>query len=209
MDKNIKISGKILSRYDKIVTGEALKFVQEIHEQFNSTRLELLNERKKSQKAIDNGHKLDFLNETKKIRDADWKIKNIPRDLLKRQVEITGPPVPKKMLISALNSGADCYMTDFEDSLTPNFDNLIQGQLNIKDAINKKIDFFDKKSGKEYKLNQNYNVHMDKNISAYYTEDEVIFEDGSPLEVTKVDKGEDFINIFICLNVIYMFLTIC
>ena len=61
------------------------------------------------------------MNETKKIRDADWKIKNIPQDLLKRQVEITGPPVPKKMLISALNSGADCYMTDFEDSLTPTF----------------------------------------------------------------------------------------
>ena len=73
MNKNIKINGKILSRYDKIVSGEALKFVQEIHEQFNSTRLELLNERKKKQKAINNGHKLDFLNETKKIRDADWK----------------------------------------------------------------------------------------------------------------------------------------
>ena len=142
MNKNIKISGKILSRYNEIISDDALHFIQKIHEQFNSTRLELLNERKKRQKAIDNGHKLDFLNETKKIRDADWKIKNIPQDLLKRQVEITGPPVPKKMLISALNSGADCYMTDFEDSLTPTFDNLIQGQINIKDAINKKIDFF-------------------------------------------------------------------
>ena len=118
MNKSIKISGKILSRYGEIISNEALQFVQEIHERFNNTRLELLNERKKRQKAIDNGHKLDFLNETKKIRDADWKIKNIPQDLLKRQIEITGPPIPKKMLISALNSGADCYMTDFEDSLT-------------------------------------------------------------------------------------------
>ena len=133
MNKNIKINGKILSRYSEIVSGEALQFVQEIHEQFNNKRLELLEERKKRQKAIDNGHKLDFLNETKKVRDAEWKIKNIPQDLLKRQVEITGPPVPKKMLISALNSGADCYMSDFEDSLTPTFDNIIQGQLNIKD----------------------------------------------------------------------------
>ena len=122
MNKNVKISGKILSRYNEIISDDALQFIQEIHEQFNGTRLELLNERKKIQKAIDNGHKLDFLNETKKIRDTDWKIKNIPKDLLKRQVEITGPPVPKKMLISALNSGADCYMTDFEDSLTPTFD---------------------------------------------------------------------------------------
>jgi len=154
MNKNIKINGKILFRYQEILSDKALQFVQEIHKQFNSIRLELLNERKKRQKAIDNGHKLDFLNETKKIRDTEWKIKNIPQDLLKRHVEITGPPVPKKMLISALNSGADCYMTDFEDSLTPTFDNLMQGQLNIKDAISKKINFTDQESGKEYKLNE-------------------------------------------------------
>ncbi len=153
MNKNIKISGKILPRYNEIISEEALKFVQEIHERFDKTRLDLLNERQKRQKNIDQGGKLDFLDETKKIRDGNWKIKNIPNDLLKRQVEITGPPVPKKMLISALNSGADCYMTDLEDSLTPTFDNLMESQLNIKDAINKKIDFVDEKSGKEYKLN--------------------------------------------------------
>jgi len=174
MNKVIKISGKILSRYNEIISDEALEFIQEIHERFNKERLELLNERKKRQKGINNGDKLDFPNETKKIRNADWKIKNIPKDLLKRQVEITGPPVPKKMFISALNSGADCYMTDFEDSLTPTFDNLIQGQLNIKDAINRKIDFTDEKSGKEYKLNEKVAVliirprglHLDeKNIT--------------------------------------------
>ena len=154
MDKSIKISGEILSRYEEIVSEKSIQFLKEIHERFNGKRLDLLNERKKRQKIIDNGGKLDFLNETKKIRDSNWKIKNIPRDLLKRQVEITGPPIPKKMLISALNSGADCYMTDFEDSLTPTFNNLIQGQLNIKDAINKKINFIDKMSGKEYKLNE-------------------------------------------------------
>ena len=153
MNKTIKISGKILARYDEILSNEALTFIQEIHEKFNKVRLELLEKRKKRQKAIEEGEKLNFLSETKKIREGAWKIKNIPKDLLKRQVEITGPPVPKKMLISALNSGADCYMTDFEDSLTPTFDNLIQGQLNVKDAINKKIDFSDEASGKEYKLN--------------------------------------------------------
>jgi len=158
MLKSIKINGKILARYNEIVSNDALQFVQEIHEIFNNKRLELLNERKKRQKNIDDGGKLDFLDNSKKIRDSNWKIKNIPQDLLKRQVEITGPPVPKKMLISALNSGADCYMTDFEDSLTPTFDNLIQGQLNIKDAINKKINFTDQKSGKEYKLNKKTSV---------------------------------------------------
>ena len=147
MKHNIEIHGKILSRYDEIISDAALQFVQEIHQKFDDRRLRLLNEREKRQKSIDSGDKLNFLNETKKIRESDWKIKNIPKDLLKRQVEITGPPVPRKMLISALNSGADCYMTDLEDSLTPTFNNLIQGQLNIKDAINRKINFTDKDSG--------------------------------------------------------------
>ena len=95
MSKSIKISGDFLSKYNEIISNEALQFVQEIHEKFNSKRLELLKERKKRQEAIDNGDKLNFLDETKKIRDANWKIKSIPKDLLKRQVEITGPPVPK------------------------------------------------------------------------------------------------------------------
>ena len=146
--------GKSLSRYGEILSDDALKFIQEIHEEFKYKRLELLDKRKKRQKAIIDGEKLDFLKETKEIRDKNWKIKNIPQDLLKRQVEITGPPVPKKMLISALNSGADCYMADFEDSLTPTFDNIIQGQLNIKDAINRKIDFTDEQVKKEYKLKE-------------------------------------------------------
>ena len=154
MKKSIEINGEILSRYSEILSDKSLQFILDIHKHFDNKRLELLNERKKRQKLIDSGDKLDFLDETKKIRDANWKIKNIPNDLLKRQVEITGPPVPKKMLISALNSGADCYMTDFEDSLTPTFDNLMQGQINIRNAINNKIDFIDEKSGKEYKLNK-------------------------------------------------------
>ena len=188
MNKNIKISGKILPRYNEIISEEALKFVQEIHERFNNTRLDLLNERQKRQKIIDDGGKLDFLNETKKIRDSDWKIKNIPNDLLKRQVEITGPPVPKKMLISALNSGADCYMTDLEDSLTPTFDNLMQSQLNIKDAINKKIDFVDKKSGKEYKLNNKTAVLIIRPRGLHLDEKNVTV-DGKRISGTFFDLG--------------------
>tara|TARA_B100000029_G_scaffold184122_1_gene181661 strand:+ start:3807 stop:5417 length:1611 start_codon:yes stop_codon:yes gene_type:complete len=188
MNKSIKISGKILSRYNEIISNDALQFIQEIHELFNSKRLELLNERKKRQKAIDAGSKLDFLTETKKIRESDWKIKNIPKDLLKRQVEITGPPVPKKMFISALNSGADCYMTDFEDSLTPTFDNLIQGQLNIKDAVDKKIDFTDKKSGKEYKLNEKTAVLIIRPRGLHLDEKNVIVN-GKRISGTFFDLG--------------------
>ena len=188
MNKSIKISGKILSRYDEIVSNKALQFVEQIHDKFNNTRLELLNERKKRQMAIDNGHKLDFLTETKKIRDSDWKIKNIPQDLLKRQVEITGPPIPKKMFVTALNSGADCYMTDFEDSLTPTFDNLMQGQLNIKDAINKKIDFIDKKSGKEYKLNNKTAILIVRPRGLHLGEKNVTIE-GERISGTFFDLG--------------------
>ena len=115
MNKNIKISGKILSRYNEILTKEALDLIEELHAKFNQERLKLLEVRKKRQEEVDDGKQLDFLEETKNIRLSDWKIKSIPKDILKRQVEITGPPVPKKMFISALNSGADCYMTDFED----------------------------------------------------------------------------------------------
>ena len=83
MNKNIKINGKILPRYKEIISDEALNFIKEIHDNFNSKRLELLKERKKRQANIDEGGKLDFLNETKKIRESNWKIKNIPNDLLK------------------------------------------------------------------------------------------------------------------------------
>ena len=188
MTKSIKISGNILSRYDEIISNESLQFVKEIHEKFNSKRLELLKERGKRQKNIDNGYKLDFLSETKKIRDSSWKIKNIPKDLLKRHVEITGPPVPKKMFISALNSGADCYMTDFEDSLTPTFDNLIQGQLNLKDAVQKKIDFIDEKSGKEYKLNKKTAVLIVRPRGLHLDEKNVKI-DGERISGTFFDLG--------------------
>ena len=188
MNKDIKISGKILSRYKEIISDDALEFIRQIHEKFNRKRLELLDQRNVRQKAIDNGDKLDFLKETKKIRDSEWKIKNIPKDLLKRQVEITGPPVPKKMLISALNSGADCYMTDFEDSLTPVFDNLIQGQLNIKDAINKKIDFVEQMSGKEYKLNNKTAVLIIRPRGLHLSEKNVIIN-GERISGTFFDLG--------------------
>jgi len=188
MSKDIKISGKILSRYDEILSNEALNFVKELHAKFNKKRLELLQERKKRQKDIDSGGKLDFLEETKKIRESNWKIKNIPKDLLKRQVEITGPPVPKKMLISALNCGADCYMTDFEDSLTPSFDNLIEGQLNIKDAINKKIDFTDPKSQKKYKLNEKTAILIVRSRGLHLDEKNIIIN-GERISGTFFDLG--------------------
>ena len=118
---------------------------------FNSKRLHLLSERTKIQKKIDEGWTPNFLNETRQIRESAWTILSTPDDLLDRRVEITGPPA-RKMIINALNSGAKTFMADFEDSLSPTWQNLLEGQANLLKANKRAIDFTDKKSGKKYKL---------------------------------------------------------
>ena len=135
----------------EILSDECLKFVVELHMLFNSKRLNLLYERTKIQNKIDEGWTPNFLNETKQIRESPWTILPTPDDLLDRRVEITGPPA-RKMIINALNSGAKIFMADFEDSLSPTWKNLLEGQANLLKANKRTIDFTDKKSGKKYKL---------------------------------------------------------
>ena len=134
-----------------ILSKECQDFIAELHKLFNPKRLHLLEERKKIQKKIDNGWLPDFLDETKQIRESSWTILSTPDDLLDRRVEITGPPV-RKMIINALNSGAKTFMADFEDSLSPTWQNLLEGQLYLNQANKKQIDFTDPKNGKDYKL---------------------------------------------------------
>ena len=134
-----------------ILSPECLEFVSELNDLFNSKRINLLEERKSIQKKIDEGWIPDFLSETKEIRETDWTILSTPDDLLDRRVEITGPPV-RKMVINAMNSGAKTFMADFEDSLSPTWQNLIEGQLYLNQANNRNIDFKDSITGKEYKL---------------------------------------------------------
>ena len=149
----VEIVGKLTDDYKQILNKECIDFIEELNLRFNDKRNELLKNRKIIQKKIDNGWMPVFLDETKKIREDNWQISPIPKDLLDRRVEITGPP-KKKMIINALNSGANTFMADFEDSLSPTWDNLINGQIYLKNANNKKIDFTDKKTNKEYKLNK-------------------------------------------------------
>src|SRR6185436_9924276 len=104
------------------------------------TRIELLKKRELRQKEIDAGKLPDFLPETQKIRASDWRVAPIPPDLLERKVEITGP-VDRKMMVNALNSGAHVFMADFEDSHSPTWQNNIQGQINLRDAIRGTINF--------------------------------------------------------------------
>ena len=147
----VQVNAPIHPRFDEILTHDALALVAKLHRAFEPRRQELLKKRVERQARIDAGEMPDFLPETRHIREGDWKIAALPKALERRRTEITGP-VERKMIINAYNSGADSYMTDFEDSNSPNWYNQIQGQVNLFDAIRRKLSFVNE-VGKEYKLN--------------------------------------------------------
>jgi malate synthase len=147
----VEIKGNVTPEFKEILTPEAVSFVAALHRNFEAKRQELLELRAERQAAFDAGRKPAFLPETAAIRDdPTWTVAPVPQDLQDRRVEITGP-TDRKMVVNALNSGAKVYMSDFEDSNTPTWDNLIQGQINLRDANNRKIDFTSAE-GKDYKL---------------------------------------------------------
>lgn len=134
-----------------VLSQDARVFLDKLHKQFNTRRLELLAERKKVQEYLDDGWNPSFPEEMSDIRnDPEWKTTSIPADVTKRWVEITGP-VERKMMINALNSGADIFMADFEDSLSPTWSNVLEGQVNLRDAVRKTLEFTSPE-GKEYRL---------------------------------------------------------
>ncbi|MFD1556415.1 malate synthase A [Paraburkholderia silviterrae] len=151
LPQGMQITGEIKPGFETILTPEALELVAQLHRAFEPRRQELLKARAERTKRLDAGERPDFLAETKSIREGDWKIAPLPKDLERRRVEITGP-VERKMIINALNSGADSYMTDFEDSNAPSWDNQITGQINLKDAVRRTISL--EQNGKTYKLNE-------------------------------------------------------
>jgi malate synthase len=136
---------------NNILTPDALEFLERLHSNFNSKRKELLLKRDMQQIEFDKGVSPEFPKETEDIRNSNWTAATIPNDLLDRRVEITGP-VDRKMVINALNSGAKTFMADFEDSCSPTWENLIEGQQNLKDAVNTTISL--KQNGKTYQLNE-------------------------------------------------------
>ncbi|MGB8425762.1 MAG: malate synthase A [Desulfobacterales bacterium] len=146
----IEVTGPVSPEFSRILTPEALAFVGGLARRFDTRRKELLARRQEVQAGIDAGKLPDFLSETKEIRAADWTIEPVPDDLKDRRVEITGP-VDRKMVINALNSGASCYMADFEDSHAPTWEATIQGQINLRDAVEGTI-AFESPEGKSYRL---------------------------------------------------------
>ena len=150
----VEIVAPVSARYAEILTPEAVAFVVALQRAFNGRRKELLAARAARQKRLDAGERPNFLAETRGIREAEWTVAPLPADLLDRRVEITGP-TDRKMIINALNSGAKVFMADFEDSTTPTWENLVEGQINLRDAVRRTIAFEDKSNGKSYKLVEN------------------------------------------------------
>jgi malate synthase len=139
-------------RTEGILAPEALKFVVDLDRRFGPRRRELLAARAERQKRLDAGERPDFLPQTAEVRNSNWTVAPLPADLLDRRVEITGP-VDRKMIINALNSGASVFMADFEDSNTPTWSNLIDGHVNLRDAVRRTITYTDPATNKAYKLN--------------------------------------------------------
>ena len=147
----VELPGFIAPRYQEILSIEALTFVGRLARRFEARRRELLEMRAKRQAAYDSGALPDFLPETRDVRDGNWRIASVPDDLQDRRVEITGP-TDRKRVINALNSGANVFMADFEDSNTPTWSNMVEGQLNLRDAVNRAI-AWTSPEGRQYRLN--------------------------------------------------------
>ena len=154
MTNNIKIIPTLSTEEQEILNPKTLELIELLHTNFNPRRLELLAQRKHRQDEIDDGKKPDFLKDTKSIRDSDWEVAPLPSDLQDRRVEITGP-VDRKMVINALNAPVKTFMADFEDSCSPTWSNIIQGQINLRDAVNGTIEFIRDSDQKRYSLNEN------------------------------------------------------
>lgn len=181
-----ELKGELKDRYLEILTPEALAFVTQLHKQFSTQRKALLEKRQQVQHKIDKGILPTFLSETKHIREGEWKANDIPADIQDRRTEITGP-VERKMIVNALNSGAKVFMADFEDSNSPTFDNCIEGQINLCDAIRHNIDFTTPQ-GKTYQLNEKHAVLMVRPRGWHLVDKNILVED-EPISAGILDAG--------------------
>ena len=188
----VEFRANIADRDAEILTPEAVAFIVDLQRTFNARRKTLLAARQERQKRIDGGEKPDFLKETAQIRAAEWSVSPLPKDILDRRVEITGP-VERKMIINALNSGAKVFMADFEDSNTPTWSNLIEGQINLRDAIRRTITFADPATQKQYKLNEQTAVLIVR-PRGWHLEERHMLVDGEPMSGSIFDFGLYFFH---------------
>jgi malate synthase len=186
----VAVTGRVTPEFAQILTPEALDFVAALHRRFEPRRQELLARRAARQKEFDAGRLPEFLSETKKIRDGEWKVAEQPRDLLDRRVEITGP-TDRKMVINALNCGASTFMADFEDANCPTWHNMIDGQINLRDAVRRTITL--QQNGKEYRLKERTAVVIPR-PRGWHLDEKHVLVDGKPVSGAIFDFAHNFFH---------------
>ena len=187
----IEVTGPHGDRYDEILTEPALAFVADLHRSFDPTRHRLLAARRIRQQRIGAGDDPDFLLATEAVRAGEWRVAAPPPDLTDRRCEITGP-TDRKMVINALNSGAKVFMADFEDSNSPTWANMVGGQINLSDAIRRRIDFA-ADTGKAYRLNHEVATLMVR-PRGWHLDERHVLVDGSPVAASLFDFGLFFFH---------------
>ncbi len=188
----VDILAPVHEAFAAILTPQAIAFVADLQRAFNGRRKALLAARREMQSRLDAGEKPDFPAETGELRASEWIVAPLPADILDRRVEITGP-VDRKMVINALNSGAKVFMADFEDSSTPTWSNLIQGQINLRDAVRRAIDYADPATGKQYRLNDRTAVLFVR-ARGWHLEERHLLVDGEPMSGSIFDFGLYFFH---------------
>ncbi|HKW59662.1 MAG TPA: malate synthase A [Candidatus Dormibacteraeota bacterium] len=189
--EHVQVKGRIEGRGSEVLTPPALSFVARLQREFGGRRQELLRLRDERQTRIDAGEMPQFLVTTSSVRDSEWKVAKAPKDLQDRRVEITGP-TDRKMLINALNSGARVFMADFEDANSPTWSNLVEGQVNLIDAIERRIDFTSP-DGREYRLNDKVATLLVRPRGWHLDERHVVV-DGKPVSGSLFDFGLYFFH---------------
>jgi len=189
--KGVEVRGTSVERSDEILTPDALVFIADLARTFEATRRELLAARAARQAELSAGGELGFLAKTASIRDGDWRVAPAPKDLRVRKVEITGP-TDRKMVINALNCGASVYMADFEDANTPTWENMVSGQVNLADAVRRKIDFTSPE-GKRYALNETLATLVVRPRGWHLVEKHLLV-DGAPIAGALMDFGLYFFH---------------
>jgi len=187
----VQITGDMGERYDEVLTTPALAFLADLHRTFDVRRLELLQARDDRYQELAGGGTLAFLPETQKIRDADWQVASPAPGLVDRRVEITGP-TDRKMTINALNCGAKVWLADMEDASTPAWANVVEGQLNLRDALDGTIDFTSPE-GKSYALGEDLATIVVRPRGWHLPEKHIVV-DGAPMSGSLVDFGLYFFH---------------
>jgi malate synthase len=187
----IQITMPVSDAHKSVLSTEAVAFLKKLSSTFEGRRQQCLAQRHERQARIDRGELPDFLLETASVRKAEWSVASIPKDLLDRRVEITGP-VDRKMIINALNCGAEVFMADFEDSNSPTWSNNLDGHVNLRDAVNRTISFVSPE-GKSYKLNEKTATLLVR-PRGWHLDEKHFLVDGKPISGALFDFGLFFFH---------------